>query len=146
MPGVKSSVYSNLRLVVNNGREPASGVVSELPTLDSIKKVVQRSNNTIGIGYLSQFVRDSSVKMLRLSYLDKDGRYQRPKPVHAAYLIQGKYPFPVPIYIVLRDRANQHSLPSGFMLYVARDGNAQRTFFDAGIEPGYAKIELILPD
>jgi len=146
VPGSSSSVYANITNVVNKGSEPPRGAVSSAGTMDSVKAAVLANKNYIGVGYLSRFVKDSSVKMLRLSYVDKDGYYERPKPVHAGYLIQGKYPFPVPIYIILRDRASNYSLPSGFMLYVARDAAAQRTFNDAGIEAGYAKYELIIQD
>ena len=146
VPGPTSSIYANITNVVNKGLEPPKGSVSSLSSMDSVKMAVRSDPTLIGVGYLSQFANDSSVKMLRLSFIDKDGQYRRPKPVHAAYLIQGLYPFPVPIYIVLRDRVNNYSLPSGFMLYVARDAKAQRKINDAGIEAGYARYELNLSE
>jgi ABC-type phosphate transport system substrate-binding protein len=146
VPGSTSSVYGNIVNVVNKGIEPPPGSVSSLGGRDSVRAAVQSDPRLIGIGYLSQYHNDSSVKMLRLSYVDDKGQYHRPKPVHAAYVIQGKYPFPVPIYVVLRDKASNYSLPSGFMLYLARDPAAQRTFHEAGIEAGYAKYELILSE
>lgn len=146
VPGSQSSVYSNVSIVALGGLQPGPNALTSLGHKDSVVQHVMTSRTDIGIGYLSQFVNDDRVKLLRLSYVDKDGLYERPKPVHAAYLIMGKYPFPVPIYIVLRDRAHKYSLPSGYMLYIARDAAAQRTFFDAGIEPAYAKFELLLPE
>ena len=144
--GSTSSVYGNIVNVVLGGQEPKQGTVASLRTRDSVIAGVSANPSLIGVGYLSQLVKRSDVKMLRLSFVDSKGEYIRPKPVHQSYLVMGKYPFPVPIYITLRDRASNYNLPSGFMLFVARDGNAQRTFLDAGIEPGYAKIELILPE
>ncbi len=146
VPGIASSVYGNVINQITGGVQPAKFVMAALPHRDSVKQAVLSDPTLIGIGYLSQFVRDSSVKMLRLSYTDSSGSYIRPKPVHASYLIMGKYPFPVPVNVILKDRASQYSLPSGFALFMARDGNAQRTFFDLGIEPGYARIELTLPE
>lgn len=146
VPGVESSVYANVLLQITKGRVPANGSMASLSTKDSVRAAIQANPSSIGIGYLSQFVRDSTVKLLRLSYTDAEGTYVRPKPVHAAYLIMGKYPFPVPIYVVLKDRPSNFSLPSGFAQFMGVDGGAQRTFFDQGIEPGYAKIELVMPE
>jgi len=146
VPGLASSVYGNVINQITQGTEPVSGTVAALPNRDSVREAVIADERLIGIGYMSQFINDSSVKMLRLGYTDSTGEYIRPKPVHASYLIMGKYPFPVPISIILKDRASQYSLPSGFALFMARDGKAQRTFFDLGIEPGYARIELTLPE
>ncbi len=146
VPGVSSSIYGNIINQITNGKEPHAGSVAALADRDAVRSAVIADDRLIGVGYLSQFVRDSSVKMLRLGFTDSTMTYVRPKPVHASYLIMGKYPYPVPISVVLKDRASQHSLPSGFALFMARDGDAQRTFFDLGIEPGYARIELILPE
>lgn len=141
----RSSVHENCILIA--GGDIMQGRLSSLPTRDSIQWRMRNGNPTlIGVGYLSQLHKDSTVKMLRLSYADTSGTYQAPKVVHAANLIQGKYPFPVPIYFVLKDTPSQHSLTSGVMQYLARDAKAQRGFFDAGIEPAFAHIELILPD
>lgn len=140
-----SSIHANLMLI--SGGQPLRGRLSALATKDSIRnRMLAAENVLVGVGYLSQFADDASVKMLRLSYVDTAGTYQPPKVVHAANLIQGKYPFPVPIYFILKDTPSQHSLTSGVMQYLARDAKPQRTFFDAGIVPAYAHIELILPD
>lgn len=146
VPDSRSSVFGNLMNVVLGGATPATGTVASLRTTDSAIAGVSADPTLIGVGYLSQLVKRSDVKMLRLGYMDSTGTWVRPKPVHQSYLVMGQYPFPVPIYIALRDKAGNYNLPSGFMLFVARDANAQRTFLEAGIEPGYAKIELILPE
>jgi hypothetical protein len=146
VPGTASSVYGNVMNLITHGKQPARGLVAALGTADAVRTSVLNDRSLIGVGYLSQFVRDSGVKLLRVSFVDSNGTYIRPKPVHAAYLIMGRYPYPVPIRMILKDRASPHSLPSGFAVFMARDGNAQRTFFDWGIEPGYARIELNIPE
>jgi len=139
------SVHANILRIA--GGQIAQGRLTALENKDSIlRRMATGQNALVGVGYLSQFAKDTTVKMLRLSYFDKSGTYQLPKVVHAANLIQGKYPFPVPIYFILKDTPSQHSLTSGVMQYLARDARAQRGFFDAGIEPAFAQIELILPD
>jgi hypothetical protein len=146
VPGSNSSIYGNVVNVICKGRTPAKGVITSLGKREEVVRRVGSDPGSIGIGLLSQFARDTTVKLIRLSYTDSNDVYEPPKPVHASYVIMGKYPYPVPIYIVLRENVSQYSLPSGYLLYVARDGKAQRTFLDAGIEPGYAKIELIIED
>ncbi len=105
-----------------------------------------KDSGSIGVGYMSQVLRDTSVKPLRLSYTNADGSHEWPKPVHLSYLIMGKYPFPVPIWVYLRDLPNQYNLPSGFMQYMTRNGDALKTLFAAGIEPAYAKFSLTMPE
>lgn len=146
VPGSPSSVFGNVVNVLMKGKLPAANAVYSAGSKDSLVGLVKESNNRIGFGYLSQYWKDTTVKLIRLSYVDSSGYYEGPKPVHASYVIMGKYPFPVNIYFVLRDKAQPFSLPSGFMQYLARDGKAQRAFLDAGIEPGFAKIELVLPE
>lgn len=146
VPGSTSSVYGNVVNVILHGKLPSSSALASLSSTDSVKSVVRDNSDLIGIGLLSQLVHDSTVKMLRISWTDSTGMYQRPRPVHQGYLVQGLYPFPVPVWFVLRDKPNNYNLPSGFMMFLARDGNAQRTFLTAGIEPAFAKFELILQD
>ncbi|MBI2793555.1 MAG: substrate-binding domain-containing protein [Ignavibacteria bacterium] len=146
VPGSNSSIYGNVVNMICKGKPPAKGIITSLGNREATMRRVGSDPGVIGIGLLSQFIRDTTVKLIRLSYTDSNGVYETPKPVHASYIVMGKYPYPVPIYIVLRENVGQYSLPSGYLLYVARDGKAQRTFLDAGIEPGYAKIELITED
>lgn len=145
-PGVNSSVTANIVNIVLNGKSPARGSLTSLEGRDSVQSFVRQSENAIGIGLLSQFVNDTSVKLLQLSYLDSAGVYQTPKPVHQAYVAMKKYPFIVPIVMMLRDPVGQYNLPGGVLQYLARTGDVQRTFLDAGIVPGYARIELTLPE
>lgn len=144
--GSTGSIYGNVINVVLKGKEPSRARLTSLPSHDSVVAVVAETAFSIGVGYLSQIVRDTSVKPLRLGYANKDGTHEWPKPVHVSYLIMGKYPFPVPIYIYLRDRPNQFNLASGFMQFMTRNAAALKTFLTAGIEPGYGKFSLVMTD
>lgn len=145
--GSSGSVYGNVVNVVTNRKGPTKGTVVSIDNRDSLSRVLHSSPESyLGFGLLSQYVRDSSVKLLRLSYTDTTGEHVWPKPVHSAYLMMRQYPFPVPIYVYLTGAPRQYDLASGYMQFITRDGNVQRLFFDWGIEPGYAEIKLYKED
>ncbi len=141
------SIYGNIvNVVLGKKKLPSRQRIASVPDHDSVVRAVQSVRGSIGVGYMSQVLRDTSVKPLRLSYTNADGSHEWPKPVHLSYLIMGKYPFPVPIWVYLRDLPNQYNLPSGFMQYMTRNGDALKTLFAAGIEPAYAKFSLTMPE
>jgi hypothetical protein len=107
---------------------------------------VVKNPTLIGVGYLSQIRRDTVIKALRLSYTAADGTHEWPKPVHSAYLMMGKYPFPVPIFAYVTSKPSQHDVAFGFMQFATRSNKAQYSLFNAGIEPAHAKITLYLPE
>ncbi len=144
--GSSGSVYANVVNVVLKGSSPDVKRLASLPSHDSVVDAVSMSTSSIGVGYLSQIGKDSTVKVLRLSYTNGDGTHEWPKPVHVSYLIMGKYPFPVPIYVYLRDKPNQFNLPSGFMQFITRNAAVMKTLLDAGIEPAYGKFSLVLTE
>lgn len=141
------SIYGNIvNVVLEKKKSPARERIASVPDHDSVVRAVQSIRGSIGVGYMSQVLRDTSIKPLRLSYVNADGSHEWPKPVHLSYLILGKYPFPVPIWVYLRDLPNQYNLPSGFMQYMTRNGDALKTLFAAGVEPAYAKFSLTMPE
>jgi len=144
--GASGSIYGNVVNVVLNKKQPSNARIASLGTHDSVVSAIRKSKRSIGIGYLSQFATDTTVKLLRLSYTARDGSHEWPKPVHVSYLIMGKYPFPVPIYVYLKDKPNQYNLPSGFMQFITRNNAALKTLLMAGIEPGYGKFSLVMSD
>jgi hypothetical protein len=145
--GADASIYGNVVNVVLRGKQPAKGAVATVGTRDSLKQIIaSRPGDYIGFGLLSQYVRDSSVKMLRLSYMDSTGAHVWPKPVHSSYLMMRKYPFPVPVYVYLKRAPSQRDLASGYMQFVTRSGKVQKLLFDWGIEPAYAKVTLYQED
>jgi hypothetical protein len=145
--GAEGSIYGNVVNTVLGGKQPAKGTVASVATRDTLKTVISsRIGNYIGFGLLSQYVRDSSVKLLRLSYTDPVGQHVWPKPVQASYLMMRQYPFPVPVYVYLKRAPSQRDLASGYMQFVTRSGKVQRKIFDWGIEPGYGKVTLYKED
>lgn len=144
--GATGSMYANVLRVITKGVAPSRSSLTSVGSYDSVSLAVRKKPSMLGLGYLSQVTHDTSVKAIRLSYTNAQGDHEYPKPVHVSYLIMEKYPFPVPVYIYLKDKPNQYNLPSGFMQFITRNGEAQRAILSAGIEPGYAKFTLKLPD
>lgn len=144
--GSAGSVYGNLANVVLRGGQPSSSMLATVSTHRDVVRQVEGNPDFIGVGYLSQVRKDTSVKPLRLSYTAKDGTHEWPKPVHSAYLIMGKYPFPVPIFAYVNSKPSQHDVAFGFMQFATRSSKAQFSLFNAGIEPAHAKFTLYLPE
>lgn len=144
--GSAGSVYGNITNVVLRGRQPAASMLATVANHADVVREVEKNPNLIGVGYLSQIRRDTSVKPLRLSYTAADGTHEWPKPVHPSYLMMGKYPFPVPIFAYVNAKPSQHDLAFGFMQFATRSNKAQYSLFNAGIEPAHAKITLYLPE
>jgi len=141
VPGVNSSEYANIVNVILRGQQPLARMTLTASHA-STREAVLAQPGRIGVGLLSQLVRDTAFKMLRIGFTDTAGARVYPQHVHQGYVVQGMYPYPVPIYIMLKDAVSQYSIPTGVMQFLARDGKAQRTFLDAGIVPAHAKIEL----
>lgn len=144
--GSAGSVYGNISNVVLKGRQPATAMLATVASHVDVVREVEQNPDLIGVGYLSQIRRDTSVKPLRLSYTAADGTHEWPKPVHPSYLMMGKYPFPVPIFAYVNSKPSQHDVAFGFMQFATRSNKAQYSLFNAGIEPAHAKITLYLPE
>jgi hypothetical protein len=144
--GSTGSLYGNITNVILGRKPPVAAMLASVPTHAEAIDQVRRNPGFIGIGYMSQMRADTSVKHLRLSYTAADGSHEWPKPVHPAYLIMGKYPFPVPIFAYVTSKPSQHDVAFGFMQFATRSNKAQYSLFNAGIEPAHAKITLYLPE
>jgi hypothetical protein len=144
--GSSGSVYGNITNVVLDRRAPSVKMLATVSTHADVVQQVQSKPTLIGVGYLSQIRGDTSIKALRLSYTGPDGEHVWPKPVHPSYLMMGKYPFPVPIFVYVTSKPSQHDVAFGFMQFATRSNKAQYSLFNAGIEPAHAKITLYLPE
>lgn len=144
--GSSGSVYGNIANVVLARRAPSVKMLATASTHADVVREVRSNPTLIGVGYLSQIRGDTSIKALRLSYTGPDGTHEWPKPVHPAYLMMGKYPFPVPIFAYVTSKPSQHDVAFGFMQFATRSNKAQYSLFNAGIEPAHAKITLYLPE
>lgn len=142
-PGYRSSVYANILKLVVSGKAP-SYPMQTYANADSLLTAV-RNGSGIGFGYLSQILKDSSLKMLRIGFEDSTGKRIPPRVVHQANIVRGFYPYPVPIAAYLRD-VSRPKLPYGFFTFLRTDSKAQRMFLNAGIVPAFATFNLILQD
>jgi hypothetical protein len=140
--GSNGSIVGNIANVICDGELPRANL-SELPDVASIRTRVAGSTTLIGIGYLSTLRDAKDVKILRIGFSDSTGKRVFPKPVHQAYVVQGFYPYPVPIYTILRERPSMHNLASGLFGFLYQEPSAQKTFLNAGIVPEFAKIVLV---
>ena len=136
-----SSEFSNLELLVMEMNDIKRNM-NILPSAEDIIKKVGSDPKAIGIGYLSQFYNlDSTVKvrMLPFLYEDENGKQTIP-PVHQAYIVMGKYPFPVDIWVYLLDNSN--NLPFWFASYITKERPIVKYYKDMGIVPDHAKFNL----
>ncbi len=134
-----SSEAENLKKLVLKGKN-AQRRIYYLPSSDSVKALV-KSNNVIGIGYLSQVLHDPDLRPLRISFIDSTGKYIFPHAVHQANIVRKLYPYIVSHYIYIISKKKEAAMRLG--RYISKHGNAQRYFLDAGIVPAFAKIKLI---
>jgi hypothetical protein len=139
IPTIQSSAIANiLRLITNNQLLKHSYIAVE--SSDSVILRV-KSDNALGVGYLSQIIKDTSLKALMIGYDDSTGQHVYPKPVHQSYIVMEKYPFIVPIYGYLQEE--RQNLPWGFLTFMRTDPRIQQYFLNAGIVPGFGKFDLV---
>ncbi|MBL0321107.1 MAG: hypothetical protein IPP80_01780 [Ignavibacteria bacterium] len=75
------SIYGNIvNVVLGKKKLPSRQRIASVPDHDSVVRAVQSVRGSIGVGYMSQVLRDTSVKPLRLSYTNADGSHEWPKP------------------------------------------------------------------
>jgi len=95
----------------------------------------------LGVGYLSQVALDSSVKMLRVGFVDTTGAYVYPtRYPHQSLIVLGLYPYVVPIRGILRE--DVRNLPWGVFMFLERDPEATMFYKDRGIVPTFAVIKI----
>ncbi len=138
-----SSIYANLqRLPARSNKISRKLIV--FSTVDSVKQYVKNNQNSIGVLYLHNVIRNLDFKTIPIGYADSTGKYITPKPVHQAYIIQGLYPYTVTFSaIFLEDFKN---LPFWFGAFIAREAIVTRYLKEAGVVPKFAKFTLINED
>lgn len=135
-----SSVWANFNKMALRGLK-LEKPIKMFSTVDSVVKYVSKTPNAIGIGYLSQVIRNLDIRLIPIGFIDSAKKYVNPKPVHQAYMVQRLYPYIVPYYAyLLEDRKN---LPFWFATYLGKEAKVQKYFKELGIVPAYAKIKLI---
>jgi ABC-type phosphate transport system substrate-binding protein len=139
---INSSEYANLRKLVLKG-DSLKKKLNFMKSADSVLDNVSRTYS-IGIAYLSQVAKDTTLKLLKIGFIDSAGRRIRPKPVHQAYIVQDLYPYKVTIWAYLLEE--RRNLPFWFGKFLSIEEKVQRYFLDAGIVPAFARIKLIPED
>lgn len=119
-----------------------------VPTGDSTIAVVRQGKSDVGVALLSQFLRqkavDPSLRALRIVVRDTATGDRIAVAPHAATIVKETYPYRVPIYGYLLETAR--NFPYGVIASIAQEPRPQRAMLNAGIVPGYAKIQLVEPD
>ncbi len=135
-----SSEYANFEKLIVRGK-PIAFKLELVNTSDSVKKLIKNSLTNIGICYLSQVVKDTGFKLIRIGYTDSTGKYIRPKPVHQGYIVQGLYPYRIIHWVYLLE--DRRDLAFWFAKFLAVEEKVQKYFLNSGIVPAFAKIKLI---
>ncbi len=137
-PDVNSSVYYHLYKQAAKEKSITRSAEYFKDT-DSLIQYV-KNNNAVGVALMSQVTKDTTLKMLRLGFTNKDKKRIYPQTVHPGYIVQDMYPFKITYYAYLKEQ--RRNLPFWFARYLEQDREAQKYFLDAGILPEYAKLVL----
>jgi hypothetical protein len=140
---VNSSEYANLNSLVLKGKLGKKKLVFEKNST-LVKDFIKKTNNTIGIGYLSQVIKDTSLKCLRISFLDTAGKYIFPHVVHQANILRKYYPYIVTHYVYILEKRQDRVF--WFAKFMEREFIVQTYFNKYGIVPAFAKIRLVGDD
>lgn len=139
----RSSEYANfLQLIL--GDKQLSKPIKFLTGFDSVKNYVKENPNAIGIGYLSQIIRQIDWKPLRISFLYENGKREPPQIVHQAFIVQRRYPYIVKYRVLLSEGTMSRAF--WFASFLSKESIVQNYFNEFGIVPGFAKIKLIKQD
>lgn len=136
-----SSENENLKHFIA-GNKPATCNIINLQNTDSVISYIKKNPADIGIGYLSQVVKDFDVKCLMIGFIDTTGEYIHPKVVHQANIIQGYYPYIINHWIYLFNE--DYYLGKQLVSFLrAPQGKVQPYFLKAGIVPAVGDFNLI---
>lgn len=138
--GVNNSHYQNL--ITTAARNNAiSRKITLLSNTQEVLDYVKNNDNAIGIAYLSDLVKKPEFKMLRISFINKEGKRIPPQIVHQGFIVQEKYPYIIDHKVILReDRKNK---PFWFASYLSKETKVQKFLMDFGIVPAFAKVVLV---
>ncbi len=138
--GVNNAHYHNLLATVARG----NSITKNLNLKNSLQEMldyVKNNDNAIGVAYLSNVIKKPEFKMLRVGFVNKDGKRIPPQIVHQGFIVQDKYPYVIEHKVVLReDRKNK---PFWFASYLSKEARVQKYLMDYGIVPAFAKVVLV---
>ena len=143
IPSMQSSEYAGLLHYFSNNKASVSINTIVIEDRDSLEKYVI-DNNVVGLGMMSRILKDSSLKPIRIGYVDSTGKRIPPQIVHPGFIVQNMYPFIVPIFAYMK--SEKQNLAWGFATFMEKDPTVQNILLKEGIVPSHAKYNLIRED
>ncbi|MFC2130328.1 substrate-binding domain-containing protein [Bacteroidota bacterium] len=135
-----SSEFANLRMIALKD-VPSFNKITFAKNSALVKEFVYKNSNAIGIGYLSQIVKDENLKCLRISFTDSAGKYIFPHVVHQANILRKYYPYIINHYVYILEKNKNRVY--WFARFLEIEYIVQLYFNNSGIVPAYAKIRLV---
>lgn len=143
IPSMQSSEYAGLLKYFYKGSNPITAKLKQFEDRDSLKNHV-RNNKAMGIGLMSDILKDSTLKAIRIGYNDSTGRRVAPQIVHPGFIVQNMYPLVLPIFAYTK--SEKQNLAWGFATFMEKDPSIQKVLLNKGIVPSHAKYNLIQED
>ncbi|MFN4902365.1 MAG: substrate-binding domain-containing protein [Ignavibacteria bacterium] len=143
IPSMQSSEYAALLHYFSIKDKPLPIKTTIMEDRKQLKKHIL-SNNAIAIGMMSDVLKDSSVKPIRIGYVDSSKRRIPPQIVHPGFIVQNMYPLIVPIFAYMKN--DKQNLAWGFATFMEKDPEVQRILLKQGIVPTHARYNLIRED
>lgn len=143
IPSMQSSEYAGLLKYFYKGSNAITATLKQFENRDSLKIHV-RNGKAMGIGLMSDILKDSSLKAIRIGYTDTTGRRVAPQVVHPGFIVQNMYPLVLPIFAYTKNE--KQNLAWGFATFMEKDPNIQKVLLNKGIVPSHAIYNLIQED
>lgn len=140
IPSMQSSEYAGLLKFFSKGNSALSVTFKQYENRDSLKAQV-RTSKSIGIGLMSDILKDSTLKAIRIGYTDSIGKRVAPQIVHPGFIVQNMYPLVLPIFAYVKNE--KKDLAWGFATFMEKDPSIQKVLLNKGIIPSHAKYNLI---
>ena len=140
IPSMQSSEYAGLLKYFSKGNSALSVTFKQYENRDSLKAQVRRSKS-IAIGLMSDILKDSTLKAIRIGYTDSTGKRVAPQIVHPGFIVQKMYPLVLPIFAYVKNE--KKDLAWGFATFMEKDPSIQKVLLNKGIIPTHAKYNLI---
>jgi ABC-type phosphate transport system substrate-binding protein len=140
IPSMQSSEYAGLLKYFAKGNSVLSVTFKQYENRDSLKAQV-RSSKSIGIGLMSDILKDSTLKAIRIGFTDSTGKRIAPQIVHPGFIVQNMYPLVLSIFAYVKNE--KKDLAWGFATFMEKDPSIQKVLLNKGIIPSHAKYNLI---
>lgn len=139
----QSSEYANVLSNFTEISQPFRAGFKFHDNRDSLKQYI-RNHDAIGIGFMSDILKDSSLKPLRIGYTDTTNKRIPPQIVHPGFIVQNMYPLVVPIFAYMKNE--KQNLAWGFATFMEKDPSVQKILLNEGVVPSHARYNLIRED